>query len=257
MNNNFKYIGIISILLFSFIYTNYLSNKIMYKNDLVKEISDKSSNYNVLPVSAIIENNYITPGLNGESVNIIKSFNNMKDTHTFNSNYLKYDKVIPDISINNNKSKIIKYGNSYKNSVVILVSNNIEFINYANEKDIKITRLITYDTFDKNVKYEQINNDFENYDDVEKMLNNNNLNKNICIYNKEEQCLNNNKYLVEPSIIINTYNYYEYKDKVKSGYIIYIKDEVSLSNIKLLIKELNYKGIKVIYLSKLISEERD
>ena len=259
MKNLFKYIGISAVLLFSFYYTEKMSNMVINNSSLVMEINENIDKYNVLPVSAEVNGKYIVPGLNGSNVNVLKSYNNMKSLEVFNSYYLVYDKVIPNISIENNKDKIIKNGNIEKNGVSIVVQDNIDIINYSKEKNINITRLINYDTYNKNAIYEQINNDMDNYQNVEKLLNNNNINKNICFLNNNniDICKKNNKYLVEATVSLNNYNLGNIKDSIKSGYIIYISDTATVTDYKILVRQIYYQDLNIISLSKLITEERD
>lgn len=259
MKNLFKYIGLTAILLFSFYYTEKISNIVINNSNLMLTINKNSEEYNIKPVSAIIDDEYIIPGLNGYSVNVLKSYNNMKYLDTFNSYYLEYDIVSPEISLYENKDKIIKYGNYNKKAVAILIKNNNEIIKYSKEKNINITRLIDNDTFDKNANYEQVNNDYEFYTKVEKKLNINNLNKNICYINNNiiDICKGNKKYLVDSSVILNNYNLSSIKNKIKSGYIIFIDDNVSISDYKILLKQIYYQDLDIINLSNLIKEERD
>ena len=255
----FKTLGIMIILMLGFYYTNQMSKLVINKSSLVELINENSKNYNIDPVSAIIEDDYIIPGLNGYSVNVLKSYNNMRYLDTFNSYYLEYDKVIPNISLENNKDKIIKYGNKNKKSVAIIVKDNLEIINYAKEKQITINHLIDYNTYDINATYEQINNDYEEYKKVELMLNNGNKNKNICYINNNliDICKKNNKYLVTSSVTLNNYNLASIKDNIKSGYIIYINDNVSLVDFKILVRQIYYQDLNILYISELIREERD
>ena len=259
MKNLFKYIGISSILLFSFYYTEKMSNVVINNSDLVSLINENSKDYNVEAVSAEIDGNYITPGLNGSHVNVLKSYNNMKMFETFNSYYLVYDKVLPLISLENNKNKIIKNGNPSKNAVAIIIKDNLEVLEYSIEKNINITRLVDINSYNKKATYEQINNDVNNFDDVEKLLNNNSINKNICYMSDiiDEICKEKEKYLVESTITLNNYNLSNIKSNVKSGYIIYIKDNVSLLDYKILIRQIYYQDLDIVNLSKLITEERD
>ena len=259
MKNLFKYIGISSVLLFGFYYTEKMSNIVINNSSLVGKINENIDIYNIKAVSAEIDGIYITPGLNGSNVNVIKSYNNMKMLDTFNSYYLVYDKVLPEISLENNKSKIIKNGNKSKKSVSIIVNNNIDVIEYSKEKNINITRLIDINTYDKNASYEQINNELNNYNNVEKLLNNNNMNKNICYVNSNilDVCLDKEKYLVEATVSLNNYNLGNIKDNIQSGYIIYINDNVSLSDYKILVRQIYYQDLDIVSLSKLITEERD
>ena len=253
MKNLFKYIGLFSIILFGFYYTEKMNNIVLNNNKLMIEINNNIDDYNKQAKNAFIEGKYIIPGLNGYAVNVLKSYNKMKYLDTFNSYYLEYDIVKPSISIDNNKDKIIKYGNSDKNSVSIIIKDNHNILDYLENKKIKVTRLINKDTFISNANYEQINNDINNYERVEKLLNRYKLNKNICyIKNNQDNC--KNKYLFEESINLNNYNLGTIKDNIKSGYIIFINDNVSLSDFKILVRQIYYQDLNIKYLSELIKE---
>jgi len=255
----FKYIGLTAILLFSFYYTEKMSNIVINNSSLMEEINNKSKDYNIEPVSATIDDNNIIPGLNGYSVNVLKSYNNMKVLDAFNSYYLEYDVITPKISLTDNKDKIIKYGNYNKKAVSIILQNNEELINYSVNKNIKITRLISNNTFNKYVNYEQINFDYELYEKVEKLLDVNNVNKDICYINNNiiDICKDKEKFLVDSSITLNSYNISTIKNKIKSGFIIFINDDVEVSDYKILINQIYYKDLDIIPLSDLIKEERD
>ena len=248
-----KQILLIVILLTSFYYTGKMNDLIIKKTKLMEDINNDREEYDILSVDAVIENDYIIPGINGKSVNVIKSYDNMKELNVFNEEYLKYDVSIPRVSLNNNKSKIVKYGNSSKNQIAILVGNNLDIIKFSDEYNISISRLIDYNTFDKNNRYEQINNDFINYDNVEKMLNNNRMNTNICVVNVNnlDFCKDNNKYLVEATIILKNNNIAKIKNSINSGYY------VNLIDYKLLIRQIYYQNLNIVPLSKLISEDID
>ena len=257
MRNLFKYIGLSAVLVFSFYYTEKMSNIVINNSSLVNEINENVNNYNIQAVSALIDGDYIIPGLNGSTVNVLKSYNNMKFLDTFNSYYLVYDKTVPMVSLENNKDKIIKRGNSSKESVSIIVKDNQEIIDYSLQKNIEITRLININTFNKSVSYEQINFDVENYKKVESLLNNSNLNNNICFINNKNNCDNSEKYLVESTVTLTNYNLGNIKSDIKSGYIIFINDDVSVTDYKILIRQIYYQDLDIISLSKLITEERD
>ncbi len=258
MKNLFKYIGLLAVFLFSFYYTEKMSDIVVNNSSLVTEINRVSDEYNISPVSAVIEDDYIIPGLNGYAVNVLKSYNNMRFLDTFNSYYLEYDKIKPDISLENNKDKIIKQGNKNKRGVAIILQDNIDLINYASEKKIKITRLIDHNSFDRKVTYEQINNDIEEFRKVETQLNNNNINHNICFVSSNilDICKSNKKYLVDATERLNNYNLATIKDNIESGHIIFINDNVTLADFKILIRQINYQNLNIMYLSELINENR-
>lgn len=257
MKNFFKYIGLSTLLIFSFYYTEKMSNIVTTSNKLFIKINENSEKYNIKPVSATIKGDYIIPGLNGYAVNVLRSYNNMRHLDDFNSYYLEYDITKPSVSIDNNKEKIIKYGNDKKKEIAIIIRNNNEILEYVKKNNVVITRIVDINTFDKFAIYEQINGDVDNYNKVEKLLTKYNYNKNICYIdtNIKDTCINNMKYLVEASVILNNYNLSDIKDIVQTGYIIYINDNVNLSEFKILIKQLLYKDLKIVTLSELISEK--
>ena len=47
----------------------------------------------------------------------------------------------------------------------------------------------------------------------------------------------------------------QYKN-IQAGYILYLEYDLDLSGLKVLIKEINFKGLKIVSLTDLISEER-
>ena len=259
MNNLFKYIGLTTILLFGFYYTEKMSNMVIFNSELVSKIVEEEKNYEYTAIDAIIDGDYIIPGLNGNNINVIKSYNNMKAIEVFNSHYLVYDLVIPSISLENNKDKIIKNGNVMKNAVAIIVEDNEDVINYATKNNIKVSRLINIDTYNKFANYEQINHDFTNFSDMELLLNKHNQNKDICYItgNNKDLCLKEDKYLVEATITLNNANLANVKNAVSSGYIIKISNSVDLTDFKILLRQICYKDLVVIGLSELITEERD
>ena len=182
----------------------------------------------------------------------------MKDLEVFNENFLLYNNISPAVSIENNKDKIIIKGNELKKMVSLILKNNTTIIDYAYSLGIPFSRLVTLETFDENYNYEQLNDELENFNKLERSLNKKN-NSNICIINdlNKELCQNNKKYLVKPTLILNNYNLSEIKSNISNGSIIYIDDNVFLTDFKVLIRQINYQDLKIVNLSTLITEERD
>ncbi len=251
-----KMLGIISIVLFSFYYTEKIANLVLISNPLYQEILDKKEKYEIKSIGAIIDGNYITPGLDGLSINVKDSYYNMKDIEVFNSYYLKYASSYPTISIEQNKDKIINKGNPYKNSIALVLEYDENIINHL--KEYPLTVLTNIDNFKKNQPYEQINNEITNFKKLDTLISKYGNNKNICVINDNNKdiCLENKKYLVEATHILSNNNYLELKDHIDSGDIILIKKNTNLNNIDIIIKSILYKDYTINYLSKHISEER-
>jgi hypothetical protein len=194
----------------------------------------------------------------GKRINEVKSLMKMKSDGVFNSLFLIYDDIKPNISLSNNKDKIIKKGNSNKKAISLILENDeSNIITYLISNKINASLLVNKTTINANPYFEQINNDFNNYNEVEKLLNKSKLNTNICLLNRnnKELCIKNNKYLIEPTFILNSNNLINIKNKITSGDIILIKDNVSIENVDYLINYIKSKGINIIKLSDLIKEK--
>lgn len=253
----FRYIVIIVIIFASFYVTEQSALFLRSKDPIMQTIKEYSKEYNIDPIDAQIDNNYIKPGMYGKRVNEIKSLMKMKSLKTFNSLFLRTDIVKPNISLEDNKDKIINKGNEKKNSVSFLIENvesNV-FKYFENEK-IEVSTLVDKSTINHG-SFEQINNDFNNYDYVEKILNNDKKNTNICIINRANKnyCIRHKKYLVEPTYYLSSSNLVIIKNKIVPGDIILIKNSVSVDDISFLINYIKSKNIKIIKLSELIKEQ--
>ncbi len=256
MGSFFKWFSLIAIMLFSFYYTEKIALLVQKENPLRIKIEEIKSSYEVESVNAIIEDKYIIPGLNGEQVNVDKSFINMKSFGDFNKYYLIYDKVKPSVSLTNNLDKIIKKGNSKKKEVSIIIENISEHKSYFINNNIKINLLVDNSNVINNSFFEQINVDNDNFTKVNDYLDRNNMNKKICILNNKnyEICKENKYYIVDVSLRLNNSNIIEIKNSLENGSIIYIDKDTNLDYIKLLLKYISNQGLSVALLSNLISE---
>lgn len=228
------------------------------KSPIMQSINEVEERYVVKATNALVEDQYIVPGIMGRMVNKTKSYVNMKAFGIFNEYYLIFDDIKPDISLEDNKDKVIKEGNKSKKAVALLLEDGNETIKkYLKENKIPADLLIQEATYEHNNYFEQINNDKEKYKNVESLLNKNNQNKNIC-YSKEidkEYCRKEQKYLIEETFTLGSNNIVEVKNQLDSGAIILIKKNATLDHLKLLVKEINFKGLNIVPVSKLISEK--
>lgn len=254
-----KSLGIIAILFLSFYYTEKIAIIMQNKSPIMQNINLITPKYKEEAVSAKIEDIYITPGIMGKMVNKNKSYVNMKSFGVFNEYYLIFEDIKPDISLEDNKDKIIKKANASKNAIgIILEDGNSSIKNYFIKNNINADLLITEKTYDKNNFFEQINSDKEKYRNVESLLNKNNQNKNICFIKTLDIsfCQKEQKYLVSETFSLTNSNIIDIKKNISSGSIIYINKDTSIDNIKLVLKEINFKGLKVLPISLLIEERR-
>ena len=258
MKKIYKNLGIIAITLFSFYYTEKIAILMQNKSPIMQSIQDIENNYKIDAVNASVDENYVIPGVMGRMINKTKSYVNMKAFGIFNEYYLIFDDIKPEISLEDHKDKIIKKGNKSKRAIAFLLEDGSEQIkNYLKENKIPASLLITENTYLNNNYFEQINNDKEKYHNVESLLNKNNQNKNICYVKNlsKEFCQKENKYLVEETTTLNGNNLIEVKKSIESGAIIYIQKNVNIEHLKLLVKEIEFKGLEIIPLSNLINEK--
>ncbi len=126
MKKFFKYLGIITLLCGSFIYTEKATTVVKEMDDIMIQIRQNKDKYYVPPVEAIIENDTIIPGINGMEIDVNKSYQNMRSIGLYSDKYYKY-KIIKVInSLDKNMNKYIISGNKNKGmtSLVFLVDKN-------------------------------------------------------------------------------------------------------------------------------------
>lgn len=219
--------------------------------------------YEILPVNAILEDNTIIPGMKGKSVNLDKSYENMKKIGIFREDYLIYNDILPSEMLSNNMDKYIIKGNDYNSRVALLVvldSNNIDKIKnnyitiFLNHRDINISNI---KKIYNNSIYTYGNNGIYN----DEILNNDNTiinrvsnNKSVYCLSKEKNievlniCNKNKMYVVIPNVIG---DYYEIKSNISNGSIILLNN---INNLEVVIKYINSKGYSIVSLDKLLAE---
>lgn len=253
-----KYILFSLLVLLSFYTTNKTANLVRNQDPILKEIRNISLEKKEDFVNAVIQDDYIIPGMYGSVVDELKSLSKMKEQDVFNNLYLVSQPIKPDISLSDNLDKIIIKGNSKKQQVSFVIDENTskKIKDYLVKNSIKASLLITKDNFSKDSYFEQINNDFKNYKELDKTLKKNKINTNICVLDNNNSnlkfCKSKKKYLVKPGMFLDNANIIEIKTKLDSGSIIYIKDATYLD---CLVEYIKSKDLKIVPLSQLISEK--
>lgn len=252
-----KYILFSLLVLLSFYTTNKTANLVRNQDPILKEIRNISLEKKEDFVNAVIEDDYIIPGMYGSIIDELKSLAKMKEQDVFNNLYLVSQPIKPDISLSDNLDKIIIKGNSKKQQVSFVIDENSskKIKDYLVKNSIKASLLIAKDNFSKDSYFEQINNDYDNYQELDKLLKKSKLNTNICLVNDNNSflklCQKKKKYLVKPTLTLDESNIIAVKEKLTSGSIIYLKD---ITYLDCLLEYIKSKDLKIIYLSELISE---
>ena len=257
MKDLFKYIGIFSLFIFSLIYTNRVADIMKSKTSIMRQIKSQTNTMKTQAVDAIVDGDYIIPGLNGLAIDEDKSYSKMMVTGGFDEDLFVYKEIAPAISLNDNLEKIIKKANKLKRAVAIII-NDQSLLNYFIEENIKVDYLIDSSNIIKSDKLELINNETDSFYKIESFLNKNNYNHNICVLNgyNDNICRKEKKYLIIPTYTINNSNMTYYISEIDSGDILML-NSISVDNVKVLISKIKYRDLNIIYLSELISENNN
>lgn len=256
MKKYYGYFGLALIMVFSFYYTEQISTLVLNKNPLMMTIKEQADNYNVKSVNAEIIGENIIPGINGLYVNSRESFYAMQSEDIFNEYYLVFEQKKPDVTLEDNKDKLIISGNPNIRQVTLILETENEVSEYLKLNEFKASLLVDMNTYKDKNYFESLNNEIVGFKSLENNLTLNKENKHICVVNTDnkEICQKHKNYLVNPSLRLNNSNLLDIKKNLKNGSIIIIGDTATLSDVKILLKEIKYKDLELVYLSELISE---
>lgn len=271
----FETIGFISLVCFSFFYTNEITSVIKNNDDLLKQINEVANEYEDKSIDAIIIDDSIIPGVSGSNINIDKSYDKMKKMDKFNSNLIVYENIKPKVSVLNKYDKYIISGNEKKNevSLVLLDNNDITKVlkildkydvkanffvdlNWINNNDEVVKKLINNNHIVGSIN--SSNNDI-NY--INTIISKINKQKYTFCYNEEKNneflniCKLNTSYTIIPSIEAFENPLINIKSNIKNGSIIALKiNDKTINELPLIIEYIKSKGYSIITLSKIIEE---
>ncbi len=265
MKNIFNYFFLISLVFFSFFYTDKVINIINKKDPLMVEITKQKDKYKVEPTEAIITENTVIPGIEGKEIDVNKSYEKMKTEGVFREQSIIYNKVTPTNSISNNKDKYIIKGNNNKQevSIIVIVDKNNTIDKIYNIDNITLfidSKYLTIDNLNKIKSKDIYSYGNKGVYNNELLLSDNTLikrkNNKVPLYclSKEKNedtlniCNNNDMYVVIPNIVGDLLNI---KKSLSKGSIILLED---LNNINLIIRYINSKGYQIVPLSTLLKE---
>ena len=260
MKKFFGYIGLFSVVCFSFFMTNKTVDVAKNIDSIMIQIKDNMNDYKVFKSEALIDNDTIIPGINGHEVNVDKSYNYMKKVGIYDPSLYVFDDIKVSNEIKDNLDKYIIKGNKSKKMVSILIYYDKNDIDKIKEKigDTKIN--IIASKIDDNIL-----NLSSNYNIL--IDNKNNLNlysrikqNNLYCFNKsmssdfKDECRLYNAYSINANIIFNRY-LYNTKKVLESGLIL-VYDGNVLNEISTIINYIESKGYKITSLENHLKEER-
>lgn len=278
MKKVFEYLGIITIMLGSFIYTEKTTSAVKELDSIMVEIKKISHNYYIPKIEAVIGQDTIIPGMNGKQIDIDKSYYKMKAVGFFTDNYLEFEEIKVNQLLTNNYDKYIVSGNENKKTVSIIIyvkkEDDIDkILKLVNSLGVKVNFFIDGYVIENNERVLRkiinkgheigttgYNKDYTNssyawLDTKIKKLNNSK--HSYCIkQNKEalEICARKNNFSLDPIYIDNDY-LYRTKKYLNSGAIIsYSLNDSLIKEMPLIIKYIKSKGLKIDTLNNLLKE---
>lgn len=155
MKKIFQIIGLISLTCFSFFITEKTALVVNEMDDIMIQIKEKKDDYKSEAIDAKIEEENIVPGINGRTVNINKSYKNMKSNGYFSEKLFVYDYKKPKISLSDNMDKYVIKGNPNKRMVSLIFTlygedNIVDYLKIINNYGVKASFFVDYAWFTNN-----------------------------------------------------------------------------------------------------------
>lgn len=281
MKKFFEIIGILTLMIGSFVYTEKVGTTAKLSDELLTEIKSKKDGYKENAIEPIIDNNTIIPGINGKEVDVDKSYEAMSKIGYFESKLLVYKPLKVENSLDKNKDKYVINGNNTKMDVTLLfkVGNNNDITNIIKlleVKKVKATFFIESKYLEKHhnqiIKLVQNghtignlsnNEDYEDSDFIWMKTIITNIGPQIYNYCYTEKpnkkilkiCSIQNSITIMPQIIIKNKPYLNIKKQILPGSIISLDANSELnSQIEVILNYITSKGYNIKSLEELLKE---
>lgn len=281
MKRFFEILGFLSLVCFSFFYTEKTIDVVKEVDDIMITLKEQAPKYQVKAENAKIDGKFMTPGISGKIVNLQKSYEEMKHYGKFHPNLLVYDKVSPEISIKNRYDKYIKTGNPKKRQVSFLFivdekGNPSPIIEILKDKKVTGTFFIDGSWLEKNqnelvsliegkftvgnysYRGDYGHESFVWIDTIIKRVGG--QKQSYCLVEKENKkalstCKLQKDYTIYPNIIIKENPYSELTEQVESGSIVLMRLDAQVKKeLPLMITYLKQKGYEIVNLEQLLEE---
>lgn len=282
MKKFFSVIGIITLAIVSFIYTDKTIDVAKQFDNVMTTINEVSGDYYVDPIDGIIIDDILfIPGVSGREVDQNKSYKSMRKFGGFNKNLLEYKEIKPQNTLEDNLNKYIISGNKSKNTVslIFIVSGNTNIdkvLSIVENKDVKVNFFVDgswveknnellKELIDKNYTIGNLsyNMDYQNsaFSWIDTIIKRMSHEKYGYCYSVEENldnlklCAMNKNFTIKPSIVVKKYPLKEIKEQISNGSIISIPINSSVEEeLPTIINYINSKGLKIVSLNELLKE---
>lgn len=281
MKRFFTFLGILTLACSTFIYTEKTMSVLKENDEIMIEIKRNSKNYEYDALDAYITDTTIIPGINGQNIDLNKSYRKMKKYGTYNKNLMEFDYIKPNKLLKDNLDKYVVSGNSKKNMIslvfVVLDGNNIyNIIDILDSKNVKATFFVDGNFLEKNndtinlisEKGHEIGNlsynmDYTNsaFSWMNSIINSVSNQKNgYCYFEKEDNaglsvCASYKSISIKPNIIVSDSPLMTVKNNIVSGSIISFKvNDMVNKELGSIINYINSKGYKIEKLNEHLKE---
>lgn len=265
MKSIFKASYIILFAIFCIIYMNKVielskSNDIILENiNEYKKENDYSCN------EGYINENGIVVGNNGKSINVSRSYSNMKAIG-FKEELIEYDEIECVTSVSNNMDKYILGANDINNRISIVLDIDSgkylnDIIRIFNNNDCSLNLMtnsnnLKYVTNEYNILFK--GNSIEDFKSFKKNIKEKDINKFYCVktnsFDVIDICEKNNinsifmKELIDKNLMLYI------KNNLSKGDIIFIKEnEFILNEISATLKYIKSRGIDIVTIDELLN----
>lgn len=267
MKKIFEYIGLLTLVLFSFYYTNKVVEMNNEKDPIMVSIKEYASKVNSNCIEGYITADGIVLGINGIEVNQTLSYSNMKGVG-YSETLMVFEEKKCVVTKKSNLDYYIIRGNPSKKSVSILIKlNSFEYldqiINISENKNIKLGFIVDGINLVEHKKYLNIllNSNYDilysgdDKDDLKEFINTiksfNTKYKPFCIYTENndvlKMCNKNNLNSIKTEFIFNKDMLKNIKNTLDKGNLIVLNESKNVvEELSITINFIKTKGLSIV-----------
>ncbi len=271
MKRIFEYTGLITLVLFSFYYTNKVVEMNNEKDPIMISIKEYASKVNSECIEGYITADGIVLGINGIEVNPTLSYSNMKGVG-YSETLMVFEEKSCVVTKKSNIDYYIIRGNPSKKSVSILIKVNTfkyldQIINIGENKRVKLGIIVDGNTILEHKKYLNIllNSNYDilysgnDKDDLKEFINTINsfdVNyKPFCIFSENNDvlklCSKNDLNSIKTELFFNKEILKNVKNTLDKGNIIVLNESKSIvDELSVTINFIRTKGLKIINITE-------
>ncbi len=272
MKKFFQSIGIITLMIGSFVLTDKVETTSKLSDTLLNEIKSKKDGYKENAIEPLIKDNTITPGVNGREVDVNKSYEEMSKIGYFDDKLLVYKTLPVEETLDKNKDKYVISLNNSKMDIALIFKTHknddiTPIIKQLDKRNIKGTFFIDSNYLEKhhNQIIELIRKEYtignlsnnEDYNDsdfvwMKTIITNIGPQKyNYCYTKKENReilkiCQIQDSYTIMPKVIIKTNPLLNIRKSLKPGSIIVLEVNKQLhKELETILNYIESKGYSI------------